>query len=162
VENIKHKVLLLPCNANAVKLDTSLRARLQHVLSVLSTSTKIKVAKHPLHAKLAQLPNTKTNWLKAAAKTTFVRAQMEGLQQAVLIVLCMIQSCVLDVLPVKCCSQTKAVSNAVRENHLLVFKNLACHVLLASIKNKLSPLRTDAKHAGLASTATNQLRLQSC
>jgi hypothetical protein len=32
------------------------------------------------------------------------------------------------------------------------------YVLLASIKNKLSPLRTDAKHAGWASTVISQVK----
>ena len=83
---------------------------------------------------------------------------MEGPKQLVLTVLHMIQKFVLDVPPVKCCSQTKAASNAVREKHLLVLQLLAWTVLLVRTKINHMPRHTDAKHAGLASTGISQVK----
>jgi hypothetical protein len=65
------------------------------------------VAKHPLHAKLAQLPNIKTNWLKAAAKTMSVRVPLEQ-QPQVLVVLRTVLTFVADVPQVKYFNQITA------------------------------------------------------
>jgi hypothetical protein len=123
--SIRNKVLLPLCNVHSVQLATNSLVKQQHVLNVQSTNTKIKIHNDLSRAKDAKLPNTKTNWAKAAAKTTSVRAQMDDLKLPALTVSLTIQKYVLDVPPVKCCSQTKAASNAVREKHLLVLQLLA-------------------------------------
>jgi hypothetical protein len=139
-------------------LATNSLVKQQRVLSVPSTNTKIKIHNHLSRAKDAKLPNTKTNWVKAAAKTMYVHAQMDDLQLLALTALHMLQKYVLDVPPVKCCSQTKAASNAVREKHLLVLQLLAWTVLLVRTKTKHMPRRTDAKHAEWASTVISQVK----
>ena len=156
--NTRNKVLLPPCNVSSVQLATNSSVKQLRVLSVPSTVTKIKVHNHPFHVKPARLPNTKTNWAKAAAKTTSVLAQMDGLRLPALTVSLTIQKYVLDVPPVKCCSQTEAASNAVREKHLLVLQLLAWTVLLVRTKIKHMPRRTDAKHAGWASMVISQVK----
>ena len=83
---------------------------------------------------------------------------MDDLKLPALTALHMLQKYVLDVPPVKCCSQTKAASNAVREKHLLVLQLLAWTVLLVHIKINHMPRHTDAKHAGLASTVISQVK----
>ena len=156
--SIRNKVLLPRCNVHSVQLATNSLVKQQHVLNVPSTNTKIKIHNHLSRAKDAKLPNTKTNWVKAAAKTMYVHAQMDDLQLLALTALHMLQKHVLDVPPVKCCSQTKAASNAVREKHLLVLQLLAWTVLLVRIKISHMPRHTDAKHAGLASTGISQVK----
>ena len=156
--SIRNKVLLPLCNVHSVQLATNSLVKQQRVLSVPSTNTKIKIHNHLSRAKDAKLPNTKTNWVKAAAKTMYVHAQMDDLQLLALTALHMLQKHVLDVPLVKCCSQTKAASNAVREKHLLVLQLLAWTVLLVRTKTKHMPRRTDAKHAGLASTVISQVK----
>jgi hypothetical protein len=83
---------------------------------------------------------------------------MDDLRLPALTVSLTIQKYVLDVPPVKCCSQTEAASNAEREKHLLVLQLLAWTVLLVDIKIKHMPRRTDAKHAGWASTVISQVK----
>jgi len=100
LENIKSKVLLLPCSANFVKLVTNSSAKQQHVLSVQSTSIKSKVHKHLFRAKHAKQLNIKINWVKPAAKTTDVRAPLEQ-QLPVLVVLRMALKFAVDVPRVK-------------------------------------------------------------
>ena len=100
LENIKSKVLLLPFSANFVKLVTNSSAKQQHVLSVQSTSIKIKVHKHLFRAKHAKQLNIKINWVKPAAKTTDVRAPLEQ-QLPVLVVLRMALKFAVDVPRVK-------------------------------------------------------------
>ena len=156
--NIRNKVLLPPWNVNSVKSATNSLAKQQHVRSVQSTNTKIKIHKHLSHVKNVQQQNIKIYWVKPAAKITFVHAQMEGPKQLVLTVLHMIQKFVLDVPPVKCCCQTEAASNAEREKHLLVLQLLAWTVLLVDIKIKHMPRRTDANYAGWASTVISQVK----
>ena len=156
--SIRNKVLLPRCNVHSVQLATNSLVKQQRVLSVPSTNTKIKIHNHLSRAKDAKLPNTKTNWAKAAAKTTSAHAQMDDLRLPALTVSLTIQKYVLDVPLVKCCSQTKAASNAVREKHLLVLQLLAWTVLLVRTKIKHMPRRTDAKHAGWASTGISQVK----
>ena len=156
--SIRNKVLLPRCNVHSVQLATNSPVKRQRVLSDPSTNTKIKIHIHLSRAKPAKLPNTKTNWANRAAKTTSVRAQMDDLKLPALTVSLTIQKYVLDVPPVKCCSQTEAASNAVREKHLLVLQLLAWTVLLVRTKTKHMPRRTDAKHAGWASTVISQVK----
>jgi hypothetical protein len=108
LENIKSKVRLLPFSANSVQSVTNSSAKQQHVLSVQSTITKIKVHNHLFHAKPVQQPNIKTNWVKVAAKTTSARAPLVDQQLLVLVVLRTVLTFVVDVLQVKYFNQVTA------------------------------------------------------